>query len=406
MMQAMFRFTLDHNRLLRYTGLFTYLAVGLPFLSNWTSKRLNQLQRPSMTLLVLVASYVIFGALYWLLTRDMTTRRHWGLKLVGLAVMTAAGFLIGWASHSGLAALFVVVMAVVLPQLVPLWVGVGVILVQHLLLVGIFWSFPEFGLAWSVLQSVIYMGITVLAFVVAVVAGQQAEERERQRQLNSELRATRALLAESSRIAERMRISRELHDLVGHHLTALTLNLEVASHLAQPPAAEHVRKAQATAKQLLTDVREVVSELRQDAELDLTHALNTLVEGVPGLRVHLSMPSRFAVEDPQRAQVLLRWVQEVLTNTVRHAHARNLWLRIERTDDGELCLDARDDGRGASIVEPGNGLNGMRERLAEVGGRLEIPHPQPQGFRLQAWLPLDQEVGASAYHPAPPDAAA
>lgn len=405
-MQAMFRFTLDHNRLLRYTGLFTYLAVGLPFLSNWTSRRLNQLQRPSMTLLVLVASYVIFGALYWLLTRDMTTRRHWGLKLVGLAVMTAAGFLIGWASHSGLAALFVVVMAVVLPQLVPLWVGVGVILVQHLLLVGIFWSFPEFGLAWSVLQSVIYLGITVLAFVVAVVAGQQAEERERQRQLNSELRATRALLAESSRIAERMRISRELHDLVGHHLTALTLNLEVASHLAQLPAAEHVRKAQATAKQLLTDVREVVSELRQDAELDLTHALNTLVEGVPGLRVHLTMPSRFAVEDPQRAQVLLRWVQEVLTNTVRHAHARNLWLRIERTDDGELCLDARDDGRGASSVEPGNGLNGMRERLAEVGGRLEIPHPQPQGFRLQAWLPLEPEVGVSAYRPAPPDAAA
>src|SRR3546814_12036878 len=76
---------------------------------------------------------------------------------------------------------------------------------------------------------------------------------------NSELRATRALLAESSRLSERMRISRELHDLLGHHLTALSLNLEVATHVSSGKAQEHVRQAHTLAKLLLTDVREAVS---------------------------------------------------------------------------------------------------------------------------------------------------
>ncbi len=390
----MFGSTLNHTRLLRYAGMFTYLSVGVPLVTKWAPHRLDTLQRPDTAMLIWAACYVVFGIIYWLLTRGMDPRRHWTLKLLGLTVMMASALMIGWISHSGLSALLIVVVAVVLPLLLPLWMGVAWMALQHLGLVLVFWSFPEFhSLGAAFVQSTVYMGISALAFAVAWVAGQQAEERERQRQLNSELRATRALLAESSRIAERMRISRELHDLVGHHLTALTLNLEVASHLAQAPAAEHIRKAQGTAKQLLTDVREVVSELRQDAELDLTRALNSLIEGVPSLRVHLSMPPRFAVEDPQRAQVLLRWVQEVLTNTVRHAGARNLWLRIERGEDGGLNLEARDDGRGTAQLKPGNGLTGMRERLAEVGGRLDIPAAQVQGFLLRAWLPLEPEVG-------------
>ncbi|MBB6183818.1 sensor histidine kinase [Oleiagrimonas soli] len=392
----MFGIKLNHTSMLRYAALFTYLCVGVPLVSTWADQRLSMLQRPNMALLIWAVCYVLFGVIYWLLTRNFGSRRFWPLKVLGLAIMILASIVIGWVSHSGLPAMLMVVIAVVLPLLLPIWMGVVLIVLQNLGMVVMFSLFPEYqhSIGPALLQSSLYLGISALAFVVALVASQQAEERERQRQLNSELRATRALLAESSRIAERMRISRELHDLVGHHLTALSLNLEVASHLAQPPAADHVRKAQGTAKQLLADVREVVSELRQDAELDLTHALRSLIEGVPSLNVHLKMPPRFAVEDPQRAQVLLRCVQEVLTNTVRHAHASNLWLHIERTADGGLRLDARDDGRGAPQLEQeGNGLTGMRERLAEVGGRLDIPRPQARGFHLSAWFPLEPEVG-------------
>jgi signal transduction histidine kinase len=195
-------------------------------------------------------------------------------------------------------------------------------------------------------------------------------------------------LAESSRLTERTRISRELHDLLGHHLTALSLNLEVASHLSEGRTQEHVRQAQSLAKLLLTDVREAVSQLREDDAIDLTEALNALVEGVPSLDIQLSVPAQFAVPDPARAQVLLRCAQEMITNAVRHAGARTLWLTVEHRDGG-IAISARDDGRGADQVSSGNGLRGMRERLNQFGGRLEVRTARNKGFALDAWLPQE-----------------
>lgn len=394
MMQAMPWSQFNHLRLLRYAGLFTYLCVGMPLVTTWADHRLNLLHRPNFALLWWAAHYVLFGVIYWLLTRNLGARRYWWLKLLGLAVMTVAAIAVGWYSHSGLSAMLLAVMAVVLPLLMPFWMGLAWMVLQNLALVMLFFTFPEYGhsLTLAFVQSFIYLGISALTFVTAWVASQQAEERERQRQLNSELRATRALLAESSRIAERMRIARDLHDLVGHHLTALSLNLEVASHLVEAPAAEHVGMARNTAKHLLADVREVVSELRQDEELDLTQALRSLIEGVPALQVHLQLPPRFAVEDPQRAQVVLRCVQEIVTNTVRHAGARHLWLAFHVDDAGVLCLDAHDDGRGARDLRPGNGLTGMRERLAEYAGDLELVTGKARGFHLRVRLPLEPVI--------------
>jgi signal transduction histidine kinase len=396
MMRDMVRPYLTHIRLLRYAAFFAYLCVGVPLVTQWAVERLTVLDRSSIALLLWSACYVVYGVIYWLLTHRLGSRRYWAAKLLGLALMTCAALPISWYSHSGLSGVLAVVISVVLPWLLPLRLGVSWMVLQNLALVPVFASFADMSLGKALLQVAIYMGMSALMFVTSMIASQQADERERQRQLNSELRATRALLAESSRIAERIRIARELHDLVGHHLTALTLNLEVVSHLTAEPAAEHVRKAQATAKHLLADVREVVSEMRQDDALDLTQALRGLIDDVPALAVHLDLPPRFAVEDPKRAQVLLRCVQEIVTNAVRHANARNLWLRFVRVAGNELHFTARDDGRGAIHLRHGNGLMGMRERLAEFGGRLQIATGAHRGFELQVWLPLAPEVGFAA----------
>ena len=217
----------------------------------------------------------------------------------------------------------------------------------------------------------------------------QAEAREEQRRLNSELRATRALLAESSRMSERVRISRELHDLLGHHLTALSLNLEVAGHLTEGRAQEHVRQSHTLAKLLLTDVREAVSEMRDEGAIDLSGAIRTLVEGVPALDIRLDMPEPLTIEDPERAHVLLRCTQEIITNAVRHAGASTLWLTIAR-DAAEARIQARDDGAGVEgDTVPGNGLRGMRERLGAYGGRVDIITGRGQGFALDIRLPLE-----------------
>lgn len=386
----------DHIQLLRYAGLFQYASVGTPFLRYPALvEDLALKQLPTEYAPLWLACYLVFGIVYWYLTRDLGDRRRTRsrrvLQIALLVVLNAMAVAIGWFSQSGISALLLAVVAVVLPWLLPLRVGIAWMVLQNFSLVPVFASIrePVFSLGDAFLQSSLYLGFSVLAFVTALVTKQQVDAREEQRRLNSELRATRTLLAESSRLAERMRISRELHDLIGHHLTALSLNLEVASHLVEGPAQEHVRKAQSVAKLLLGDVREVVSQLREGDSIDLTQALHSLTEGVPGLAIHLQLPTRFGVDDPRRAQVLLRCAQEIITNTMRHAGANNLWLRFERNAERQMVIHARDDGHGAANFKQGNGLAGMRERLAEFGGRLEVSTAAELGFTIDALLPLE-----------------
>ncbi|MEO7072547.1 MAG: sensor histidine kinase [Rhodanobacter sp.] len=384
----------NHIRVLRYTGLFTYLCVSVPLWPGSSGLARVSAWWSNPTLSGWILSYLLFGAAYLALTgRQMESHPSLRLKvakLFGMLLLTGSAVAVGWFSQSGLSAMLMLVIAVVLPWQMPMIAGLVWLLVQNLLLIPVIASYAGWTPGNAVLQVCMYLGLSALVFFTSTVASQQAEQREVQRRLNAELRATRALLAESTRIAERMRIARDLHDLIGHHLTALSLNLEVASHLTNEAAGEHVRKAQSTARHLLADVREVVSELRQDDAIDLTQALRSLTDGVPGLAIHVVMPPRFSVEDPRRAQVLLRCAQEIITNTAKHAGARNLWLNFAYAGPNLLGLHARDDGRGAERVEPGNGLAGMRERLAEFGGSVTLDGAPSRGFALTVRLPLDE----------------
>ncbi len=384
----------NHIRLLRYASLFTYACVGIPLLQYDTvvADMLDR-GRPGYFYDLWLGSYLAFGLVFWFLTHDLGSRNASGLRrlvqVASLLLLNLLAIAVGWLSQSGLCALLLVVVSVALPWILSLRIGVAWMILQNFSLLPLFASWPNYSLSLAAWQAIMYLGISATTFVTSLIAKQQAEAREDQRRLNAELRATRALLAESSRLGERMRISRELHDLVGHHLTALSLNLEVASHLVSGQAHEHVRQAQSVARLLLSDVREVVSQLREDDSIDLTAALEALTEGVPGLDIHLELPPRFTVDDPRRAQLLLRCTQEIITNAVRHANARNLWLRFERTEDRRLAIHARDDGRGVIQLKQGNGLTGMRERLSQFGGQLEIVTSRDQGFALDAWLPLE-----------------
>ena len=377
----------NHVRLLRYAGLVTYVSVGIPILlvGNGPIVVGNRIGW--------ITAYAVFGVAYWLATGNMGARRSWLSRLPMLLLLYAMAMAVGYFGSPSLASMLLMVIAVILPWLLPVELGVVWLVLQNFSMAPLYVHLidPEYKFSWfeAFLQCAMYVGFSCVAFVSSLVAKQQADSREELRRLNSELRATRTLLTESSRMSERMRISRELHDLVGHHLTALSLNLEVASHLVHGAAQEHVRQAQTVAKLLLSDVREVVSQLREGDTIDLSAALRTLVDGVPGLTIHLDLPARFAVDDPQRAQVLLRCAQEIITNTVKHAGASNLWLRCERTENNELAIHARDDGRGAAGFKQGNGLTGMRERLAQVGGRLNIDTHLDRGFALDGWLPLE-----------------
>ncbi len=380
---------LNHTQLLRYAGLFTWAMVGIPLLLNAWHYPAGVGADAALTLDLALwgMAYLGFGLGYWAVTRRLGARRARWFDLALLALITLSAIAVSHFSGTGLGGVLLLIVAGVLPWLLPLPIGIAWLVLQHVALVPVFTQGQGFSLFAAILQSALYVGYSSFTFVTGLVAKQQAEARDEQRRLNAELRATRALLAESSRLSERMRISRELHDLLGHHLTALSLNLEVASHLSEGKSREHVQQAQALAKLLLTDVREAVSQLRDEGAVDLTLALRSLAEGVPGLDVVLDIAAPLRVEDPERAHILLRCAQEIITNAVKHAGARRLVLRLSR-DNGVLQLHARDDGRGAEAVSAGNGLRGMRERLAALGGSMVWTTGPGQGFSLDIDLPM------------------
>jgi signal transduction histidine kinase len=375
---------LNPMQLLRFAGLFTWGCMGVPLLID-----LFQQDITSSDLFWWRVCYLTFGACYWLLTRSPgpIPRGRW-LQLLLLALLTLSAIGIGHFTGTGLSGAFLMVIAGLLPWFLSVGWGLVWLVAQHSALIPVFLQLPDFDLISAPLQAMLLFGYSSFVFLTSVVARRQMDARDEQRRLNSELRATRALLAESTRLNERSRISRELHDLLGHHLTALSLNLEVATHLSHGKTQEHVRQAQSLAKLLLSDVREAVSQLRGDDAIDVREALFSLADGVPSLEVRLDVPADFRVSDSGRAQVLVRAAQEIITNAARHSGARRLDLKISR-EGGEVVLDARDDGRGADAIQAGNGLLGMRERVAEYAGRLDIQTAPGQGFALRLHLPVE-----------------
>jgi len=387
---------LSHTRLLRATGLYTWALVGIPIVLNvWFLPPSSGADGKGVDIPLTALAYFTFGICYWFATRSLGARgarvsQAWNIPLA--LVLTLAAVAVGVYSRTGLSAMLMVIVAGVLPWLLNLRVAIAWLLLGHAPLVWSFMALEDFNFWEALFQSAFYVGFAAFVLITAYVARQQAEAREEQRRLNAELRATRVLLAESARVNERTRISRELHDLLGHHLTALSLNLEVAGHITEGRAQEHVRQAHTLARLLLTDVREAVSQLRDSGAIDLGAALLPLAEKVPALSIHMDIEEPLTLDDPQRAHVLLRCTQEIITNAVRHAGARNLWVHCRR-EAGSILIDARDDGAGADAVISGNGLRGMAERLAQYGGALDIETQPGKGFCLHIRLPAAESTG-------------
>lgn len=213
--------------------------------------------------------------------------------------------------------------------------------------------------------------------------------------LNQRLRELAEQTAELSAANERVRISREIHDSLGHHLTTVAVQLEVAQQLIQkdPERAEDlVGKARALTRQGLQDVREAVAQWRTSAE-----ALKSLDEAVfdmvaianeTGLNVHLTTSGSFDGLPSPAQRALYRVAQEGLTNIRKHARdADQIMVALE---GGEVTrLRVRDNGRGtvSPSASGGYGLTGLNERIQMLGGKLHAaPHPEG-GFELLVEVP-------------------
>jgi signal transduction histidine kinase len=391
------------GRWLNVAALVTWLFCSLP-----QSVAIAQGAFSGWPAVLWVAAYLLYGAALlvllglagprWLRARDSRPGLLVAVQIAAAFTVIALSLVYRYGSNSTPALL--VIVAAILPYLTRsnarpegappqatlartrIWSIVAALTVTNALLVVLVdprWTAAlTFGLTMG--------GFMLFAAASSFLVQSEAAARAELGAVNTELLGTRAQLAENSRAEERLRISRDLHDTLGHHLTALSLQLDVAARLTDGESADHIHQAHAITRLLLGDVRDVVSRLRETGRLDVAQAIRSLAFEQTGVAVHLDLPTSLVVDDASRAETLLRCVQEIMTNTTRHAHARNLWIRLELKPDG-IALHARDDGRGADVVAYGNGLTGMQERFKLHAGRIEVSAERGMGFEIRGFLP-------------------
>lgn len=244
---------------------------------------------------------------------------------------------------------------------------------------------PISELADAVIRTLLEATFHMFALITAIATRESELANEKTQRLNRELIATQHLLGEASRDSERTRIARDLHDLLGHHLTALTIHLQVAGRLSEGKAKESVDQCYALSKLLLSDVRQSVSQLKEMPTVSLAELLEITVNDIPRLDISLDIESHIDLNDVDTADTLLRFVQEAITNTLRHSNARKATISAV-TDQSQITVTYSDNGGGCDTFEAGNGINGMIERLERLGGKLSI-ECQPT-LTLKAIAPL------------------
>lgn len=240
------------------------------------------------------------------------------------------------------------------------------------------------GFSWP---SFISIPLTTLIIGVTINAERASDEKD------AELKLSHDEVRRLAATAERERIGRDLHDLLGHTLSLITLKLELARKLRERgqevSAAREAEEAERVARHALAEVRAAVSGIRStDMAAELASA-RLLLES-SGVRLdYETLPADVPA---QVERMLALVVREAATNIARHARASRAWVGMQR-EGPQLRLSIVDNGRGG-LQREGNGLCGLRERVATVGGVLEIVSPRGQGTRLDIRVDLRRFTAA------------
>lgn len=276
---------------------------------------------------------------------------------------------------------------------------------------------PEFtdaaGPLDPLLSAVLYtVGVNLVYFLVAYlfgnVAWESARRQHRLAQQGEQLRRSQAENARQAVVTERLRIARDLHDVVAHHVSVMGVQAAAARRVlrADPEQASTCLSAvETTARTAIGELRGLVGVLRAEPGADEEadgHRSAPGLDQLPALAeetratglavTHAVFGEPRPVPDAVAVSAY-RVAQEALTNTVKHAAARTADVRV-RYLDSALEVEVSDDGRGSAVPAPrdgsggGLGLVGMRERIAVHGGELEVGPRQEGGFRVRARFPL------------------
>jgi two-component system sensor histidine kinase DesK len=298
--------------------------------------------------------YAIFLVIYVSYMKARTTRQRHGL-LVAFYVLGVASFPINTGSSS-----FFIYSAAFLPFVVasvPIFVTILIAQALGLLVEGLLLHINPITLAVTVfLMGIVGVGNAFIA---------------RQKRADAKLRMAHEEIEQLAAVAERERIARDLHDVLGHTLSVIVLKSELAGRLIERDpqrAAQEIADVEKTARTALSEVREAIGGYRsQGLPAEMEIARNTLHAAGVALACETPLPQLHATEET----VLCLAVREAVTNIVRHAQATHCRIRFTTSGDGYHLLLISDDGAHPKLRE-GNGLRGMRERIQSLGGRLSI----------------------------------
>lgn len=225
-----------------------------------------------------------------------------------------------------------------------------------------------------------------------------------------ELRVARAEIAHLAVTTERLRIARDLHDLLGHNLSLIALKSELARrliHVAPQRAVSEIGDVEQVARTTLQEVREAVSSYRQPTLLNELHAAQEILAAA-GIAYHFAGAEKLHDPLPTAIEAALAWaVREGVTNVIRHSRAQQCTITlkqeqatvsVEVIDNGPYTTDQPDDNSHTNS-KGGNGLHGLAERIAALDGQFAAgPHTPytDSGFRLAVSLPLSKHANNSS----------
>ncbi|MFE0526538.1 sensor histidine kinase [Micromonospora parva] len=239
-------------------------------------------------------------------------------------------------------------------------------------------------------------GATLLhaGWLVAVIVGVTRNRRAYLAEAQARAAAAEQRMEEEARrraTEERLRIARELHDVLGHHLSLINVQASAALHRPDPVRSEQALTAiKQTSKETLSELRATLGVLRQDAAEAPAPGLSRLGDlvrtaGRPELEIRTEVAETRSLP-PEVDLAVYRIVQEALTNVARHAGATTAVIRV-RPDHDDVLVEVEDDGT-SQPGTPGSGIVGMRERARALGGSLSAGSQPDGGFRVRARLPV------------------
>lgn len=254
----------------------------------------------------------------------------------------------------------------------------GLMLVTNVAFLAVFifyWNAQNLFLSW-----ISMFALQAFALTSSLARVKEAQMKQQFFEQNAELVEARSALAEKSQMEERLRIAGDLHDSIGHQLTALRLQLEALAQLAPAELKPKVAVSQKLSLDLLENIRSIVKRMSSEEPTDLVLLIQQIDDDTPG--VNVSLVGAVPVISPRLFQQLIPCIKEGLSNAIRHSGATEIDIEFQ-----ESSLTIKDNGKGlATGSEFGFGLKNIKQRLAPFSGEVTLENDHSGGCKLSISL--------------------